>query len=136
MAAPPVTLPLPFAPRTRARGGALAAWDVIHVNNRRLRLDCHGLAKIRYLNLAGHDSVELVVLTAFPVPDDIDSGGRLVDLCLRDGSASALALKMDLLGVTPVESICVRLNLVLKKIVGSRHQTRELGCGRGSSPHP
>ena len=42
--------------------------------------------------------MELVVPTAFSVPDDIDGGGRLVDLCMHDGSASALALEMDLLG--------------------------------------
>ena len=122
-------LHLPFVPRTRARGGALAAWDVVHVGYHRLCLDCHGLSKIRYLNLAGHNSVELVVPSAFSVPDDIDSGGRVVDLSLRDGSASALALEMDLLGVTPVESICVWLNLVLIHFLGHiiKHVNSDVG---------
>ena len=132
MAAPPVTLPLPFAPRTRARGGALAAWDVAHVDNRCLCLDCCGLAKICYLNLAGHNnSVELVVPMAFPVPDDNGGGGRLVDLRLRDGSTSALALEMDLLGVTPVESICVGLNLVLVHLLRHVIKRTNSDVGRG-----
>ena len=109
----------------------MAAWDVVHVDNRRLRLDCRGLAKIRYLNLAGHDSVELVVPMAFPVPDDIDGGGRLADLRLRDGSASALALEMDLLGDTPVESICVGLNLVLVHLLGHIIKCANLDVGGG-----
>ncbi len=42
----------------------------------------------------------------------------MVDLRLGGGRARALALEMDLLGVTPIESICIGLNLVLEHCLG------------------
>ncbi len=65
------------------------------------------------------------------VPDDIDGGGRLVDLRLCDGSASALAPEMDLLEVTPVESICIRLNLVLVHLLRHVIKRANLDMGGG-----
>jgi hypothetical protein len=50
MTTPPVTLPV--ALNTWATGSALAARDIEHVHNRRLRPDPRGLAPLRPLHLA------------------------------------------------------------------------------------
>jgi hypothetical protein len=68
---------------------------------------------------------------AFSVLDAIDGGGRLVDLCLRDGCVSALALEMELLGFTPVESICVRLDLVNVHCLGHLVKRADSDVGGG-----
>ena len=111
MAAPPVTLPVSL--NTWARGSALAAWDIEHVHDRRPRHDACGLAPLRPLHLARYNRVELVAPTVF-VLDGFDFGGRLVDLRQGDHRARALLLQVDLLGITPIDAVCVRLDLVLE----------------------
>ena len=109
MAASPITLPA--ALNTWARGSALAARDIEHVHDRRLRLDARGLAPLRPLNLARYNRVELVVPTAF-VLDGFDFGRRTVDLRQGFHCARALFLQVDLLWITPIDAACVRLDLV------------------------
>ena len=111
MAAPPVTLPA--ALNTWARGSALAARDIEHVHDRHLRLDARGLAPLRPLHLARYNRVELVVPTAF-VLDGFDFGECTVDLCQGDHRARALLLQVDLLRITPIDAVCIRLDLVLE----------------------
>ena len=111
MAAPPVTLPA--ALNTWARGSALAARDIEHVHDRHLRLDARGLAPLRPLHLARYNRVELVDPTAF-VLDGFDFGGRTVDLRQSDHRARALLLQVDILWITPIDAVCVRLDLVLE----------------------
>ena len=111
MAAPPVTLPA--ALNTWATGSALAARDIEHVHDRRLRPDPRGLAPLRPLHLAGYNCVELVVSTAF-VFDGFDFGGGTVDLRQGNHRARALLLQVDILWITPIDAVCVRLDLVLE----------------------
>jgi len=111
MAAPPVTLPA--ALNTWARGSALAAWDIKHVHDSRLRLDPRGLAPLRPLHLARYNRVELVVPTAFLL-DGFDFGGRTVDLHQGNHCVCVLLLEVDLLRITPIDAVCIRLDLVLE----------------------
>ena len=80
--------------------------------------------------------VELVVPLTFFVLLDGDGGGRLVDLRLGGGRARALALEMDLLGVTPIESICIGLNLVLEHCLGHVVKRADSDVGGGGSRRP
>ncbi len=68
---------------------------------------------LRQLHLTRYDHVELVVLFA-SVLDGFDFGGRMVDLCQGDHRARALLLQVDLLGIAPIDVICVWLDLVLE----------------------
>ena len=111
MAAPPVTLPA--ALNTWARGSALAARDIEHVHDRHLRLDARGLAPLHPLHLARYNHVELVVPTAF-VLDGFNFGGCTVDLRQGDHRALALLLQVDHLRITPIDAVCIRLDLVLE----------------------
>ncbi len=96
-----------------ARGSALAARDIEHVHNCRLRLDARGLAPLRPLHLARYNRVELVAPTAF-VLDGFDFGGRMVNLRQGFHCARALFLQVDLLWITPIDATCIRLDLVLE----------------------
>ncbi len=112
-AAHPVTLPA--ALNTWARGGDLAPRDIKHVYDRHLLLDGRGLAMLRQLHLTGYDRVELLVLFASVLDGfDFGYGGRTVDLCQGDHHARALLLQVDLLGIAPIDVICVWLDLVLE----------------------
>ena len=133
MAAPPVTLPA--ALNTWARGSALAARDIEHVHDRHLRPDPCGLAPLCPLHLARYNCVELVVPTAF-VFDGFDFGGHTVDLRQGDHRARALLLQVDILWITPIDAVCVRLDIVLEHGLSHVVKMRGLRRGRGSSSHP
>jgi hypothetical protein len=111
MAAPSVTLPA--ALNTWATGSALAARDIEHVHDRRLHPDPCGLAPLSPLHLAGYNCVELVVPMAF-VFDGFNFGGGTVDLRQGNHRARALLLQVDILWITPIDAVCVRLDLVLE----------------------
>jgi len=74
--------------------------------------------------------VELVVPTAF-VLDGSDFGGCLIDICPGDWHAPALLLEVDLLGISPLDAICIGLDLVFKQSLSHIVKRTDLDMGGG-----